>query len=198
MKSPCIFRFEFRTQCERKDRPFVARVTWDTETKSLARGFCAIQSTPVGRFGAVGECTFDAAVGDIVEVKRGETKDREYRGFYLVVPKGYLILVAIADEVDDALKVVQYVAGQASPQDLAKGHWRFESAASSWKGRTAPVDQPRMEPHPPRPVAQLSPIEKRQTKVTGEPASTAPRSSTTRSFTRVRRHTPQPSKDEKE
>ena len=191
MKSPCIFRFEFRTQCERKDRPFVARVTWDTETKSLARGFYAIQITPVGRFGAVGECTFDAAVGDIVEVKRGETKDREYRGFYLVVPKGYLILVAIADEVDDALKVVQYVAGQASPQDLAKGHWRFESAASSWKGRTAPVDQP-------RPVAQLSPIEKRQTKVTGEPASTAPRSSTTRSFTRVRRHTPQPSKDEKE
>ena len=196
MKSPCIFRFEFRTQCERKDRPFVARVTWDTETKSLARGFYAIQITPVGRFGAVGECTFDAAVGDIVEVKRGETKDREYRGFYLVVPKGYLILVAIADEVDDALKVVQYVAGQASPQDLAKGHWRFESAASSWKGRTAPVDQPRMEPHPPRPVAQLAPPDKRPAKPTREPAAPTSRSSTTRSVTRIPRHTPPLNKDE--
>lgn len=196
MKSPCIFRFEFRTQCERKDRPFVARVTWDTETKSLARGFYAIQITPVGRFGAVGECTFDAAVGDIVEVKRGETKDREYRGFYLVVPKGYLILVAIADEVDDALKVVQYVAGQASPQDLAKGHWRFESAASSWKGRTAPVDQPRMEPHPPRPVAQLAPPDKRPAKPTREPAAPTSRSSTTRSVTRISRHTPPLNKDE--
>ena len=196
MKSPCIFRFEFRTQCERKDRPFVARVTWDTEAKSLARGFYAIQITPVGRFGAVGECTFDAAIGDIVEVKRGETKDREYRGFYLVVPRGYLILVAIADEVDDALKVVQYVAGQASPQDLAKGHWRFESAASSWKGRTAPVDQPRMEPHPPRPVAQLAPPDKRPAKPTREPAAPTSRSSTTRSVTRISRHTPPLNKDE--
>ena len=196
MKAPSTFRFEFRTQCERKDRPFVARVTWDTEAKSLARGFYAIQITPVGRFGAVVECTFDAAIGDIVEVKRGETKDREYRGFYLVVPRGYLILVAIADEVDDALKVVQYVAGQASPQDLAQGHWRFETAESSWKGRPVPVDQPRMEPHPPRPVAQLPPPEKRRTKTTGEPASTAPRRSGTRSVTRISRHTPPLNKDE--
>ena len=196
MKSPCIFRFEFRTQCERKDRPFVARVTWDTEAKSLARGFYAIQITPVGRFGAVGECTFDAAIGDIVEVKRGETKDREYRGFYLVVPRGYLILVAIADEVDDALKVVQYVAGQASPQDLAKGHWRFESAESSWKGRPAPIDQTRMEPHPPRPVAQLAPPDKRPAKPTREPAAPTSRSSTTRSVTRISRHTPPLNKDE--
>ena len=198
MKAPSTFRFEFRTQCERKDRPFVARVTWDTEAKSLARGFYAIQITPVGRFGAVGECTFDAAIGDIVEVKRGETKDREYRGFYLVVPTGYLILVAIADEVDDALKVVQYVAGQASPQDLAKGHWRFESAESSWKGRLAPIDQTRMEPHPPRPVAQLAPTDKRPAKPTREPAALTSRSSTTRSVTRVPRHTPPPNKDAQE
>jgi hypothetical protein len=174
----------------------VARVTWDTEAKSLARGFYAIQITPVGRFGAVGECTFDAAIGDIVEVKRGETKDREYRGFYLVVPRGYLILVAIADEVDDALKVVQYVAGQASPQDLAKGHWRFESAESSWKGRPAPIDQTRMEPHPPRPVAQLAPPDKRPAKPTREPAAPTSRSSTTRSVTRISRHTPPLNKDE--
>ncbi|MCS6328062.1 MAG: hypothetical protein H8K06_13380 [Nitrospira sp.] len=190
MKSPGAFRFEFRTQCERKDRPFVARVTWDTETKSLARGFYAIQITPVGRFGAIGACAFDAAVGDIVEVKRGEAKDREYRGFYLVVPKGYLILVAIADEVDDALKVVQYVAGQASSQDLAKGHWRFETATSSWKGRPVPTDQPRMEPTPPRLMAKLPVIEKRQDKLAGESSTRAPRTNTTRSVTRVRRTTP--------
>jgi len=190
MKSPGTFRFDFRTQCERKDRPFVARVTWDSETKSLARGFYAIQITPVGRFGAIGACVFDAAVGDIVEVKRGETRDREYRGFYLVVPRGYLILVAIADEVDDAIKVVQYVAGQASSQDLAKGHWRFETAASSWKGRPVPTDQPPMEPTPPRLVAKLPMLDKRQDKPAGESSTRAPRTNTTRSVTRVRRTTP--------
>ena len=159
--------------------------------------FYAIQITPVGRFGAVGECTFDAAVGDIVEVKRGETKTGNIAASILVVPKGYLILVAIADEVDDALKVVQYVAGQASPQDLAKGHWRFESAASSWKGRTAPVDQPRMEPHP-RDLwrschrSRSDRLKSRESQLPPhlEAAPLVP--------SRVRRHTPQPNKDEKE
>ena len=61
-------------------------------------------------------------------------------------------------------KVVQYVAGQVSPPRPHEGDiGGSESAASSWKGRTAPVDQPRMEPHPRDLVAQLSPIGEKAT-----------------------------------
>lgn len=129
-----LFQFQFTATCYRNDKPFVARIQWDPVKSTILRHCFPLEIKPSGRFYATVTSTFTVAPGDIIETSRGRSKDREFRSFNLVAPTGYLILVAISDEVHDVMAVMNYLAGKASVTGLAKGRWLFESVTSDWKG----------------------------------------------------------------
>lgn len=140
--STTLFEFQFTATCYRNDKPFVARIQWDAAKKTLVRHYFPLEMKPSGRFYATATCTFTAAAGDIIETNRGRSKDREFRSFNLVAPTGYLILVAISDEVNDVMSVMNYLAGTASVSELAKGRWSFHAVTSDWKGTAMATGRP--------------------------------------------------------
>ena len=133
-KSPTRFVFTFHATVLRKDPAFVARVTWDFTQQMIHREPVPVERKPKGRFHAEVSGAFTASVGDIIEAQRGRTKDRDSRAFFLVAPSGTLILVAFADELDDVIRVGNYLAGRLAVEDLGKGGWVFDKVRSDWKG----------------------------------------------------------------
>ena len=133
-KSPTRFTFTFHATVFRKDPAFVARVTWDFTQQKIHREHAPLERKPKGRFHAQVTGTFTASVGDIIEAQRGRTKERDSRAFFLVAPSGTLILVAFADELDDVIRVGNYLAGRLAVEELGKGGWVFDKVRSDWKG----------------------------------------------------------------
>ncbi|MBA5867288.1 MAG: hypothetical protein GDA67_11415 [Nitrospira sp. CR1.3] len=154
-KSPTRFAFTFHATVFRKDPAFVARVTWDFTQQKIHREHAPLERKPKGRFHAEVTGTFIASVGDIIEAQRGRTKERDSRAFFLVAPSGTLILVAFADELDDVIRVGNYLAGRLAVEDLGKGGWVFDKVRSDWNGE--PVSgEPQQRERTPSPSSSLS------------------------------------------
>ena len=133
-----MFEFHFTTTCTRNSQPFVAHVTWNATKEGFERTFFPISMTPTGRFEETAKCTFTAAVGDIIETRRGQSKTRDFRSFNLVAPSGYLIMLGMADDITEVMGIMEYLAGTIPPDQLSKGRWNFRTVTSDWRGALRP------------------------------------------------------------
>jgi len=154
-KSPTRFQFSFHATVFRNDPAFIARVTWDFTQQRIHREAFPVERKPKGRFHVEVTGEFIASVGDIIEAQRGRTKERDSRAFFLVAPSGTLILVAFADELDDVLRVGNYLAGRLAVEDLGKGGWVFDKVRSDWKGEPVSGEPQNLERRP-SPISPLS------------------------------------------
>ncbi len=133
------FEFHFTTTCTRNSQPFVARVIWNPTKGGFDRTFFPMSITPIGRFDEIAKCTFTAAVGDMIETRRGQSKKRDFRSFNLVSPAGYLIMLGMADDVTEVMRIMEYLAGTIAADQLSQGRWNFRTVTSDWRGTLLPV-----------------------------------------------------------
>ncbi|MDP3597507.1 MAG: hypothetical protein Q8S75_10985 [Nitrospirota bacterium] len=132
------YAFQFSTTCTRNSQPFVAHVTWNPTKAGFDRTYFPISITPTGRFEESAKCTFPAAIGDIIETRRGQSKSRDFRSFNLVSATGYLIMLGMADDVTEIMSIMEYLAGKIIPDQLSKGRWNFCTVTSDWRGTPLP------------------------------------------------------------
>lgn len=144
------FTFHFYVTCTRKTKPYVARIQWNAATQKITREPFPTQHSPFGRSEEIAECYFTVSVGEIIETCRGGNKKRQYRALYLVAPTGYLIMLAMADEANDVLRIMEYLDGKMTASELSQGRWQFETVTSEWRGApehnaAAPATRPYMD-----------------------------------------------------
>lgn len=151
---PARYEFQFVTTCTRNSQPFVAHVTWNPTKAGFDRTYFPITITPTGRFDELAKCTFSAAVGDIIETRRGQSKTRDFRSFNLVSATGYLIMLGMADDLTEIMGIMEYLAGTIVPDQLSKGRWNFCTVTSDWRGTPFPVSDKHHAPHPAADYAQ--------------------------------------------
>lgn len=128
------FTFHFYVTCKRNSKPYVARIQWNAAEQKIHRTKFEPTITPLRSTEEIAECYFTVSVGDVVETNRGRHKQRDYRAFYLVAPTGYLILLALADEAHELVRIMEYLDGKITATELSRGRWLFETVTGEWRG----------------------------------------------------------------
>jgi len=146
------FRFVFDAESENTDPlPYVARLSWNATLKKIQH-----HMFPLTREARTQSLThvsgqFDASPMEIIETRRGIIKRRkksiELRSWYLVVPRGCLVLIGEGDDSLAAHRIEQYLAGTLSVQQLGQHKWDFRTVESDWRAVTT---RPVPGPHVPR------------------------------------------------
>lgn len=146
------FRFAFEAESENSEAlPYVARLSWNTTLKKIEHHLF-----PLTREARTQSLThvyghFDASPMEIIETRRGILKRRkksvELRSWYLVVPRGCLVLIGEGDDSLAAHRIEQYLAGTLSVQQLGQHKWDFQTVESDWRAVTT---RPLPGPHVPR------------------------------------------------
>jgi len=151
MENPS-FRFAFDAESDNAEAlPYVARLSWNTTLKKIEHHLF-----PMTREARTQSLThvsgqFDASSMEIIETRRGIIKRRkksvELRSWYLVVPRGCLVLIGEGDDSLAAHRIEQYLAGALSVQQLGQHKWDFRTVESDWRAVTT---RPLPGPHVPR------------------------------------------------
>ncbi|MGF3573688.1 MAG: hypothetical protein ACQXXG_09900 [Candidatus Bathyarchaeia archaeon] len=112
-----VFEFEFnKTWDPDKGIPYVAKLGIDNEGK-ITREFCPMKRT-WGHKSVTVEGQFTARVGDIVEQRHGGSRKYDYRYWFIVTPGGELKKVAAIWDSEDKARVVNYLKGKISLEEL--------------------------------------------------------------------------------
>lgn len=146
------FRFAFAAETDKAEAlPYVARLSWNTTLKKIEHHLF-----PMTREARTQSLThvsgqFEASPMEIIETRRGILKRRkksvELRSWYLVVPRGCLVLIGEGHDTLAAKRIEQYLAGTLSVQQLGQHKWDFHTVESDWRAVTA---RPLAGPHVPR------------------------------------------------
>jgi hypothetical protein len=138
------FKFSFAAESDPHiAMPYVARLSWNHRHKELDKDMLALPRQPVAPHCVRVAGEFTAAVGDIIEARKGYLKrprrQIDLRAWYLVSPTGYLILVAEATDLVQQHKVAQYLAGTLSVEALSDRKWDFQTVTGTWRGQLMPT-----------------------------------------------------------
>ncbi|MBU6435401.1 MAG: hypothetical protein KJS98_18995 [Nitrospirae bacterium] len=146
------FRFPFDAETDNTEAlPYVARLSWNMTLKKIEHHLF-----PMNREARTQSLThvfgeFEASPMEIIETRRGLIKRRkksvELRSWYLVVPRGCLILIGEGEDSLAFHRIGQYLAGTLSVQQLGQHKWDFQTVESDWRAVTS---QPVPGPHAPR------------------------------------------------
>lgn len=146
------FRFAFEADSDNPDAlPYVARLSWNTALKKIEHHLF-----PMTREAHTQSLTrvfgdFEASPMEIIETRRGILKRRkksiELRSWYLVVPRGCLVLIGEGHDTLAAQRIEHYLAGTLSIHRLGQDKWDFQTVESDWRALTTP---PLTSPRVPR------------------------------------------------
>jgi hypothetical protein len=146
------FRFAFEAESDNAAAlPYVARLSWNTTLKKIE--YHVFPMTREVRTQSLTHVSgqFEASPMEIIETRRGILKHRkksvELRSWYLVVPRGCLVLIGEGDDSLAAHRIKQYLAGTLSVQQLGQHKWDFQTVESDWRAVTT---RPVPGPHLPR------------------------------------------------
>ena len=111
------FYFEASVDTRKRKNPYVARLYYldgkiEREFKSLQRTYGKKEVTVYGHY--------TASVGDIIEKRHGGSWKNEYRYWYLILPDGKEVEVADVDSSKQKQRVISYLKGEISAEELAK------------------------------------------------------------------------------
>ena len=111
------FYFEASADTRKRKNPYVARLYLqdgkiEREFKELERTYGKKEVTVSGYY--------TARAGDIIEKRHGGSWKNEYRYWYLVLPDGKEVEVADTDSSRQKQKVISYLKGEISAEELAK------------------------------------------------------------------------------
>jgi hypothetical protein len=147
------FRFAFEATSDKPEAiPYVARLRWNSQLKRVEQQLYpmnrqALSATTTRVFGE-----FPASPMEIIETRRGaltrKRKTVELISWFLVVPRGYLVLIGEGQDTTASDRITRYLSGTLSVNDLGNQRWDFQSAVSDWKA--LPEHPPTIAPMPPR------------------------------------------------
>ena len=111
------FYFEASADTRKRKNPYVARLYLqdgkiEREFKELERTYGKKEVTVSGHY--------TARAGDIIEKRHGGSWKNEYRYWYLVLPDGKEVEVADIDSSRQKQRVISYLKGEISADELAK------------------------------------------------------------------------------
>lgn len=111
------YEFEFKYQNDpRKGKPYAARLTLD-ENGKVTRDFFDL-NREYGKNSMLVYGTYTAKDGDIVEERQGGSWKNDYR-YWFLVRNGELIQVADIDRADQKARVIEYMSGKITAEELA-------------------------------------------------------------------------------
>lgn len=149
------FRFAFEAESDNAEAlPYVARLSWNTTLKKIE--YHVFPMTRESRTQSLTHVSgqFEASPMEIIETRRGILKRRkksvELRSWYLVVPRGCLVLIGEGNDSLAAHRIKQYLAGTLSVQQLGQHKWDVQTVESDWRAVTT-----RPVPGPPLPRIHL-------------------------------------------
>jgi len=146
------FRFAFEAESDKAEAlPYVARLSWNTTLKTIEHHLFPMTHEARTQSLMYVSGQFDASPMEIIETRRGILKRRkksvELRSWYLVVPRGCLVLIGEGHDTLAAQRIEQYLAGTLSVQQLGQHKWDFQTVESDWRAVTT---RPLPSPHVPR------------------------------------------------
>ena len=111
------FYFEASADTRKRKNPYVARIyikngTIEREFKELERTYGKKEVTVYGHY--------TAKVGDVIEKREGGSWKNEYRYWYLILEDGSEKKVASIDDAKEKQRVIEYLKGQITMEELAK------------------------------------------------------------------------------
>ena len=110
------FEFEFSaTSDPRKGKPYVARLYW--QDGKLQRDFYDL-NRQWGKKEITVSGTYKARAGDVIERRSGGSWKNDYRAWYLVTEDGEQVMVANIDSSEDKTKVIEYLRGKITAEEL--------------------------------------------------------------------------------
>ena len=109
------FYFEASVDTRKRKNPYVARLYLlngkiDREFKQLQRTYGKKEITVYGNY--------SAKAGDIIEKRHGGSWKNEYRYWYLITNDGKEVKVADIDNSKQKQKVISYLKGEISAEEL--------------------------------------------------------------------------------
>lgn len=116
------FEFEFSATCDpRKGKPFVARLYWGEKDgkQGVQRDFFDLDRQ-WGKKEITVSGTYKAKAGDIVEKRTGGSWKNDYRAWYYISENAEEICVADIDNSEDKARVVEYLKGKITAEELTK------------------------------------------------------------------------------
>jgi len=146
------FRFAFEAESDNTEAlPYVARLSWNTTLKKIEHHLFPMTREALTHSATHVFGQFEASPMEIIETRRGLLKRRkksvELRSWYLVVPRGCLVLIGEGEDRLAAHRIEQYLAGALSVQQLGRHKWDFQTVESDWRAITT---RPLPGPHVPR------------------------------------------------
>lgn len=110
------FTVEF-TNDPRKGVPFVALLKWDPKEKKVVRNYFDLEKT-WGKKQVTVRGTFMAHPFEVIEMREGGSWKNDYRYWYVVSPDGKLIQVAYIGNSTEKARVISYLRGEISYEEL--------------------------------------------------------------------------------
>ncbi len=152
--SPFTFAFD-ATSDSIEAIPYVAKLTWNPALNRIEQHLLPLKRDAISPTSTRVHGEFQAAAMEIIETRLGMLKKRkksvERRAWYVVVPKGYLVLLGDGQDSGAKQRIDAYLAGTLSVYELNGTRWQFDQAQSDWPALSthpSPV-------HPPSRVATL-------------------------------------------
>ena len=111
------FYFEASADTRKRKNPYVARIyikngTIEREFKELERTYGKKEVNVYG--------SYTAKAGDVIEKREGGSWKNEYRYWYLILEDGSEKKVASIDDAKAKQRVVEYLKGEITADELAK------------------------------------------------------------------------------
>jgi hypothetical protein len=138
------FTFAFDATSDSIDAiPYVAKLTWNPALKRIEQHLLPLKREAISPTSTRVHGEFQAAPMEIIETRLGMLKKRkkniERRAWYIVVPKGYLVLLGDGQDSGAKQRIDTYLAGTISIHELKGTSWQFEQAHSDWPALSAPA-----------------------------------------------------------
>ncbi len=135
--TPPPFTFAFDATSDSVDAiPYVAKLTWNPTLKRIEQHLLALKREALTPTSTRVHGAFQAAPMEIIETRLGMLKKRkntvERRAWYIVVPKGYLVLLGDGQDSSAKQRIDAYLAGTLSVHEVNHPRWHFDHATSDW------------------------------------------------------------------
>jgi hypothetical protein len=143
MSTPTPYRFQFDATSDNPNAmPYVSRLHWNTQLARIEHHVCPLERQTLSDTSTRVYGEFTASSGEIIETRRGaitrKRKTLELLSWFLVTPRGYLLLIGEGRDAIASERIARYLQGTCSANDLGPRPWDVTTAVSDWRAITTP------------------------------------------------------------